>query len=150
MYEFGQAILSAEKGSLYKWLAEKIRAVTRSYAEEMYAKAAGAFTMGNFGLAALYAAGGLAVQTAGELAAQAVEKGAPKADAGGGGPAPAAGGYEQPSTPSAGSGSQSIVQDNRVTINEHGTYLNEAEFIRNRLRPELAKIAAERGKTWIK
>lgn len=151
MFAFGEAMLSAEKGALYKFLADRIRAVTKSFAEEMYAKAAGYAASGQFGMAALYAAGGLAVQTAGEFAARAVEAQAPKTDpqsvVAAAIPEPQQGG------PLAAPGTTTITTNNvdaRVIVNENGVYMNEAEYIRKRLIPELSKSAAERGRILFK
>lgn len=147
MFEFGQALLSAEEGAFIKYLANRLRAVTRAMAEEFYAKAAGHFAVGNFPLAALYAAGGAAVQIAGELGAQAIEKNAKKNESA---PAPS---IAQTSTPSASPSGGAVIQnnvDNSVVINQYGTYMGEADFIRQRIKPELAKIAAERGQVVFK
>lgn len=152
MAAFGDAMLSAEKGSLYKYLADRVRAVTRAFAEELYAKAAAYAAMGNFPLAALYGAGGLAVQAAGEFAAREIEKNAPKAEtqnvAG-----PSFDGVQQAPTPQTpGTGGNTTVNniDARVIVNEHGTYMTESEFIRRRLLPALAQSAAERGRVIFK
>lgn len=157
MFEFGQALLSAEEGSFFKYLANKLRAYTAEKSAELYAEAAGAAASGNFPMAALYLAGGAAVQVAGELAARELDKKAEEKAKGAQGPSspgPDLSGVASPNTspvstemPSSGG---TVVNNNTTVINEYGTYLKEAEFIRNRVRPEMAKMAAERGKVMFK
>lgn len=154
MYEFGQALLSAEEGSFLKYLANKLRSYTAEKSAELYAEAAGYAATGNLGMAALYLAGGAAVQAAGELGAQALEKEADK-KAGklqNNGTTPDLGGISSPSAPdfSAATPGTSVTNVTNIITNEYGTYIREADFIRKQVRPEIQKMAAERGKVMFK
>lgn len=155
MYEFGQALLSQEEGAFMKFLAAKLRAFTAAKAQELYLQGLGnlanPLTVG-LGLAQI--AAGAAIQAAGELGAQAIEAAAATKQKNtdlGAGPQ-----IEKPDTSSittaaANTGATVInTTNNNTTINEYGTYLREAEFIRKVIRPELAKQAAEQGKVVFK
>lgn len=155
MYEFGQALLSQEEGAFMKFLAAKLRAFTAAKAQELYLQGLGNLAnplTAGLGLAQI--AAGAAIQAAGELGAQAIEAAATKKQKNtdlGAGPQ-----IEKPDTSSittaaANTGAAVInTTNNNTTINEYGTYLREAEFIRKVIRPELAKQAAEHGKVVFK
>jgi hypothetical protein len=155
MYEFGQALLSQEEGAFMKFLAAKLRAFTAAKAQELYLEGLG--NLANpltTGLGLAQIAAGAAIQAAGELGAQAIEAAAAtkhKTTDFSAGPQ-----IEKPDTSAittaqASTGATVInTTNNNTTINEYGTYLREADFIRKRIRPELAKQAAEQGKVVFK
>ncbi len=64
-FEFAEALISAEEGSVLRFLANKIKAIAQAAAKELFIRATVAAATGQFGLAAALGAGAVAVTAAG-------------------------------------------------------------------------------------
>ena len=155
-FQFGQALLAKEEGAFIKFLASKLRQLTQYLAKKLYIEGLAAFPKNPALGLALFAAGG-AVQVAGELGAQALDAEADKAARGSDGETANtfAENVEQAQADeiggnvAAGAGGTVINNydnSNNVEIIETGTYISEADFIRNRVKPTIDQIDTEQGR----
>lgn len=145
VFDFGQSLLSEEKGSFKKFLADQLRSLTNYLSAKLLAEAAAAIANPPLAAALALAAGG--VKLLGEAGARALERDAETP-------------VREPQIPRV----QDIVKEpeaipagmKEVTINnidnsinleviETGTYFTESQLIRDRIKPMMDELNAERG-----
>lgn len=152
MLELGKALLSAEKGAFYAYLADRLRALSQALAKEMFTRAAASAASLDFIGAALYtAAGGIAL-AAGEAGARELDAEAERRRSAGQAQMANVGlddiaDFEpkEITDPGATTIINNYNNETNVSITETGTYVSEAQFVRNRLKPLLSELAIEQG-----
>lgn len=149
-FEFGQALLSKEEGSVKRFLANQVRAFAKFLSEKAAAQAALAFAAGNVVQGAALSAAAGVIRIGGEAAAGAIEATIPKEE-----PVipqaiePVADIQREPTIDGDLPAGTTIInnfdQSTNVEVIETGTYITEAEFVRDRVKPLINELEAERG-----
>lgn len=152
MLELGKALLSSEKGAFYAYLADRLRALSQAVAKEMFVKAAASAASLDIVGAALYATAGAAALAAGEVGARELDAEANRRREAGRQQMEAVslGNIADFQPPEITDPGVTYIQNNynnetNVSITETGTYVGEAQFVRNRLKPLLSELAIEQG-----
>ena len=142
--DLGLALISQEEGAFKKFLANKLRELTRYIAGELALKAKAAIFTGNIGAAALLTAGAVAVTVAGEAGAQEIERSINKSENGAGFD-PTAARDASTIAPVTNQTINNIDNSTKIEVIETGTYFTESQMIRDRIDPLLKTLESSRG-----